>query len=122
MDLFRHVNNTIYFRYMEQARLEWLHAQGPQYADIDAEEGPVIANASCEFLAPLVYPGDIEVRMFLGKPGRTSIASFYEIWMRRAQIRRRRLAPGLDQSPHAQIDAAAPEHCCVAAHPRRLKR
>ncbi len=81
MDLFRHVNNTIYFRYMEQARLEWLHAQGPQYADIDAEEGPVIANASCEFLAPLVYPGDIEVRMFLGKPGRTSIASFYEIWM-----------------------------------------
>jgi len=81
MDLFRHVNNTIYFRYMEQARLEWLHAQAPEYADNDAEEGPVIANASCEFLEPLVYPGDIEVRMFLGKPGRTSIGSYYEIWM-----------------------------------------
>ena len=33
MDAFGHVNNTVYFRYMEQARLEWLHAQAPQYAD-----------------------------------------------------------------------------------------
>ena len=47
----------------------------------DADEGPVIVNASCEFLLPLVYPGDIEVRMFLGEPGRTSIGSYYEIWM-----------------------------------------
>ena len=81
MDAQGHVNNTLYFRYMEQARLEWLHAQAPEFADNDAEEGPVIANASCEFLEPLVYPGDIEVRMFLGKPGRTSIGSYYEIWM-----------------------------------------
>ena len=24
MDAFGHVNNTVYFRYMEQARIEWL--------------------------------------------------------------------------------------------------
>ena len=27
MDVFGHVNNTVYFRYMEQARIEWLYAQ-----------------------------------------------------------------------------------------------
>jgi acyl-CoA thioester hydrolase len=81
MDAFDHVNNTVYFRYMEQARIEWLYGlatNGLGHAD---EEGPVVVTASCEFLVPLVYPGDIEVRMFLGDLGRSSIGTFYEIWL-----------------------------------------
>ena len=31
-------------------------------------------------MLPLVYPGDLEVRMYLGDPGRSSVGSFYEIW------------------------------------------
>ena len=80
MDAFDHVNNTVYFRYMEQARIEWPALLAPHYGRADAKEGPVIANASCEFLVALVYPGDIEVRMFAGNVGRSSIATFYEIW------------------------------------------
>ena len=79
MDAFGHVNNTVYFLYMEQARIEWLQAQAPKYAGRDADEGLVIVKASCDFLAPLVYPREIEVRMFLGNLGRTSIGTFYEI-------------------------------------------
>jgi acyl-CoA thioester hydrolase len=78
MDMLGHVNNTVIFRYCEQARIEWtygLHSDGDAYA----ETGPVIVNASCTFLLPLVYPGEVEVRMYLGEPGRTSIGSFYEI-------------------------------------------
>ena len=80
MDAFGHVNNVWYFRYMEQARIEWLVARAPQWTSENAEEGPVIVNASCDFLIPLVYPADFEVRMFLGAPGRSSIDTFYEIW------------------------------------------
>jgi acyl-CoA thioester hydrolase len=80
MDAFGHVNNTVYFRYMEQARLEWLYALAAKHGAHDPSEGPVIANATCDFLAPLVYPADLEVRMFVGEPGRTSIGTFYEIW------------------------------------------
>ncbi len=82
MDMMGHVNNTLYFRYMEQARIEWIYSlvpEGNPYSG--AATGPVIVNASCTFLAPLVYPGDIEVTMFLGEPGRTSVNSFYEILM-----------------------------------------
>jgi acyl-CoA thioester hydrolase len=78
MDAIGHVNNTIYFRYMEQARIEWLEGLAAARTD----EGPlpfVIINASCTFLLPLVYPGEVEVRMLLGDPGRTSVGSFYEI-------------------------------------------
>jgi len=78
MDALGHVNNTVYFRYMEQARLEWLYAQQPQGC---VDSAPVIVNASCTFLVPLVYPGTVEVRMALGELGRTSIGSFYELWI-----------------------------------------
>ena len=79
MDAMMHVNNTVYFRYMEQARLEWLFAFNARRGGVEPDEQTVIVNASCDFLVPLVYPGDIEVRMYLGLPGRSSIGSFYEI-------------------------------------------
>ncbi|MGL1479710.1 acyl-CoA thioesterase, partial [Vibrio parahaemolyticus] len=45
MDAFGHVNNTLYFRFMEQCRIEWLEEVfGPTIA---GEEGPVIVNAHC---------------------------------------------------------------------------
>ena len=80
MDAFGHVNNTVYFRYMETARMEWLRALSEEYVGMEAPEGPVIVNANCEFLLPLVYPAELEVKMFLGDPGRTSIGSYFEIW------------------------------------------
>jgi acyl-CoA thioester hydrolase len=81
MDVLGHVNNTNYFRYMEQARIEWVYAQAQVHEGrpYDGGQGPVIVNASCDFLVPLVYPADIEVSMFLGNPGRTSVGSYYDI-------------------------------------------
>ena len=31
MDAIGHVNNTVYFRYMEQARIEWAQAALPEF-------------------------------------------------------------------------------------------
>lgn len=78
MDAMGHVNNTVYFRYMEQARVEWLDALG-FVTGVEQEEAPVIVNASCTFLLPLTYPGSVEVRMFAGRPGRSSLPTFYEL-------------------------------------------
>jgi len=80
MDALGHVNNTLFFRYMEQARSEWLH-EHVEGGGHDPGQGTVLVNASCEFLAPLLYPCTIEVRMFLGDLGRTSLVSYYEIWI-----------------------------------------
>ena len=77
MDALGHVNNAAYFTYMEQARLEWLERHAPNAYKEGA--GPVIANASCTYRIPLVYPMDVEVRMYLGAPGRSSVDSYYDI-------------------------------------------
>lgn len=80
MDGYGHVNNTVYFRYMEQARIEWAQATLPAYRGM-AMLPLVVVNASCTFLLPLVHPGDVEVRMLLGDLGRTSVGSYYELAM-----------------------------------------
>lgn len=78
MDAMGHVNNTIYFRYVEQARIEWMQTLGVGTSQT-AAEGPVIVNASCTFIIPLTYPGTVEVRTFVGHPGRSSLPTHYEI-------------------------------------------
>ncbi len=80
MDSLGHVNSTVYFRYLEQARIEWVYGLQTEGEPYD-RTGPVIVNASCTFLEPLVYPGEVEVRMYLGDPGRSSVGSYYEIRM-----------------------------------------
>ena len=78
MDAMGHVNNTVYFRYMESTRIEWLSGLG-HGAGLVHDEGPVIINAACTFFVPLNYPGTIEVRMYCGQPGRSSVPTYYEI-------------------------------------------
>ncbi len=77
MDAMGHVNNTVYFRYLEQARIEWFVETG--CAPDPAGEGPVIINAHCTFIRQLKFPGDIEVRTYVGAPARSSFEMVHEI-------------------------------------------
>ena len=74
MDTMGHVNNTVYFRYMETVRIEWMRAVG---CDPDPQgQGPVIVNAFCNFYRQLEYPGDVRVKLYVSDPGRTT----FETW------------------------------------------
>ena len=74
MDAMGHVNNTIYFRYLETIRLDWLLRVA---GTIDpAAEGPVIVNTFCNFLRQLKYPGDVLAKHYVGNPGRTSFDAY----------------------------------------------
>jgi acyl-CoA thioester hydrolase len=78
MDAMGHVNNTVYFRYMEQARISWFDKLVPE-AEAWKSTGIVIANATCNFKRPLNYPGTVEVNVLLGAPGGSSVPTFYEL-------------------------------------------
>ena len=78
MDAMGHVNNTVYFRYMEQARIGWFDALVPE-AEGWKETGIVIANASCTYKRPLVYPGTVEVSLYVGPPAGSSVLTMYEM-------------------------------------------
>jgi acyl-CoA thioester hydrolase len=77
MDAFGHVNNTVYFRYMEQTRISWFESLE---IGTDGEgNGPVLVNASMEFLKQLHYPGDIVTRLKVGPLGRSSFDTAFEL-------------------------------------------
>lgn len=78
MDAYGHVNNTVFFRYAEQARIEWLAALGVRVVP-DQDEGPVIVNANCTFFKPITYPATVELVLLIGKPGRSSIPTYFEM-------------------------------------------
>jgi acyl-CoA thioester hydrolase len=74
MDAMGHVNNTIYFRYMEIVRLDWLRSLGVKLDP--TVEGLVIINAFCTFHKQFEFPGDIRVRMYVSDVGRSSFESW----------------------------------------------
>ncbi|MEO8523822.1 MAG: acyl-CoA thioesterase [Caldimonas sp.] len=74
MDAWGHVNNTVYFRYMESVRIEWLYRVSG--TPDPAGEGPVIINAFCNFLRQLKYPGDVLARHYVAQAGRSSFEAY----------------------------------------------
>lgn len=78
MDAMGHVNNTVYFRYMEQARIGWFEALVPGQQAWKST-GIVIVNAACHYKRPITYPGTVDVRLLVGRIGTSSVATFYEL-------------------------------------------
>ena len=77
MDALGHVNNTVYFRFMEQGRIEWLHGIGC-LPDEDGN-GPVIVNAHCTFKQAFKYPDQVLIRTYVAAPGHSSIETIQEM-------------------------------------------
>ena len=77
MDALGHVNNTLYFRYCEEARFQWLSEAGIQ---MRADSYPVVVQVGCTFLAPLVYPDTLRIDCYAGEPGRSSFMAYFKIY------------------------------------------
>src|SRR5215211_3005131 len=61
MDAYRHVNNVAYFRYFENARLEYFRRLGWEAFEAATGVGPILAATAARFRRPLTYPDTIAV-------------------------------------------------------------
>jgi acyl-CoA thioester hydrolase len=77
MDALGHLNNTVYFRYLEQARVSWFDGIGGDYRTLP--EGPVLGSIACRFVLPVIYPADLEITLLAGPPRRSAFALYSEI-------------------------------------------
>jgi acyl-CoA thioester hydrolase len=59
MDAFGHVNNTVFFRLFESARMAYLHRVG--FSGEAGGAGPILASTHCRFRRSLVYPDHVRV-------------------------------------------------------------
>lgn len=61
MDSYRHVNNVVYFRYFESARLEYFRRIDWFAFEAETGIGPILQATQCRFRRPLTYPDTISV-------------------------------------------------------------
>jgi len=78
MDALGHLNNTLYFRMCEEARVGWLEARGWSVST-EAGTGAILAATSCQYRAPMVYPCDILIETRVAKIGNSSFTLSHRI-------------------------------------------
>ena len=73
MDAFNHLNNVVYYRYAESARIAYLQALGM----FDGSMVTVLAQSSCQYLRPVTYPDTLLLGVRAQRLGTTSIVMEY---------------------------------------------
>ena len=59
LDAFGHVNNTVYFRFFEDARIACFARIGMDVLMASSKVGPILARTGCVFRRPLGFPDTI---------------------------------------------------------------
>ncbi len=72
-DAFRHVNNTVYFRWFESSRIAYGRKVGLWELLEFANIGPILASVQCDYRHPLTYPDIVRVGSKVLRVGRTSL-------------------------------------------------
>ena len=76
MDAFNHLNNVVYYRYAESARIGYLQALGM----FDGSMVTVLAQSSCQYLRPVTYPDTLLLGVRCQRLGTTSIVIEYRYY------------------------------------------
>lgn len=77
MDAYGHVNNSLYFRYFEEARFQWMLAQG---LPLKSDTHPVVVTIGCTFLRPIFHPDTLRIEIYISEPGRSSFMVNYKVY------------------------------------------
>lgn len=62
LDIFNHVNNVTYFKYVQASRVNYWEQAG--LVHLHKSEGivPMLLSTQCRFIKPLFYPGLVTIR------------------------------------------------------------
>jgi acyl-CoA thioester hydrolase len=75
MDLFGHVNNVSFFKYIQASRVNYWEKLGLNInRPIGQSEGPMLAQTTCQFKKPLHYPGTVRIYSKVGLLKTTSFS------------------------------------------------
>lgn len=74
MDAFNHLNNVVYYRYAESARIGYLEALS-LFSD---EVQVVLAQSSCQYMRPVTFPDTLLIGVRCQHLGNTSMVTRYE--------------------------------------------
>ena len=77
IDAMNHVNNAVYFTYMEQARTEYYMRISKRRALHELEF--ILASAKCDFRSPIAFGETVVIRVWPIRIGNSSFTLRYEL-------------------------------------------
>jgi acyl-CoA thioester hydrolase len=80
MDAFGHVNNIVYFRYFETARIAYFEACGFMASMAGGGPGPILAHTECRFRIPVTYPAELYVATRVAEIGEDRFTMDYAVF------------------------------------------
>lgn len=85
-DLFGHVNNTIYLRWLESARVKYWDDSGMRELMTPRKWGPILAAVHCHYLRQLRYPDWIWVGSRIRRLGNTSLTMEHAVYSESQEV------------------------------------
>ncbi|MGF1429350.1 acyl-CoA thioesterase [Kitasatospora sp. LaBMicrA B282] len=80
MDAFGHVNNAIFLRYLEEARIDFMFRQATAAGVGEFAGGSVVARHEIDYKLPLVHrPEPVTVETWVTRIGAASLTVSYEV-------------------------------------------
>lgn len=80
MDAYGHVNNTVYLRWCESARIAFFERIGLERSRQESGIGGILAKIDCRFKAPVVYPDQVRVQLALDRVGQQDFELGYLVF------------------------------------------
>ncbi len=84
-DMFGHVNNTVFFRWFESARIEYLDRIGLSDLKQREQVGPILAAIGCNYRRQLTFPDTVDIGSRVTRIGHTSVTMSHALWSERQQ-------------------------------------
>lgn len=81
-DAFGHVNNIVYFRWFESARIDLLNASPSQVSMSGSGLGPILASIKCDYKRQLRFPDTVYIGSRISRVGRSSADISHAIYSR----------------------------------------
>jgi acyl-CoA thioester hydrolase len=79
-DAFGHVNNIVYLRWCETARIEYLIRVGLWTMLKEENVGPIVAGIACDYRKPVEYPDEMQIGARVTKIGNSSFTMIHRVW------------------------------------------
>ena len=79
MDAFGHVNNTVFFRWFETARIAFLEAISFTAGGGAGGVGPILASTACRFRRPVTYPDSVTIGVRVEEVGEDRFTHRYRV-------------------------------------------
>ncbi|MEQ9408077.1 MAG: thioesterase family protein [Fuerstiella sp.] len=86
MDAFGHVNNVVYFRWFESARIDLLELLSQDVTMKGSGLGPILVSAKCDYRRQLHFPDTVHVGSKIGKVGRTSAEIHHAVYSQQQDV------------------------------------